>query len=52
MVCMKVIIVSDKARYFNTLALGQKSAASSNGMFGRCYSLMAWRHYIQVPGWL
>ena len=47
---MKVIIVSDKARYFNTLVLGRKSLALAAALcvvtvmvFG-----VAWRHYMQA----
>ncbi len=47
---MKVIIVSDKARYFNTLVLGRKSLALAAALcvvtaivFG-----VAWRHYTQA----
>ena len=47
---MKVIIVSDKARYFNTLVLGPKSLvlAVMVCLVAAIFSAAAWRHYTQA----
>ena len=47
---MKVIIVSDKARYFNTLVLGPKSLllAVMVCLVAVIVFAVAWRHYIQT----
>ena len=47
---MKVIIVSDKARYFNTLVLGRKSLllAVMVCLVAVIVFAVAWRHYIQT----
>ena len=47
---MKVIIVSDKARYFNTLVLGPKSllVTAALCLSTAIVSAVAWRHYTQA----
>ena len=47
---MKVIIVSDKARYFNTVVLGPKSLllAAVLCLVTAIVSAVAWRHYTQA----
>ena len=47
---MKVIIVSDKARYFNTLVLGPKGllVAAALCLVTAIVSAVAWRHYTQA----
>ena len=47
---MKVIIVSDKARYFNTLVLGPKGllVAAVLCLVTAIVSAVAWRHYTQA----